>query len=185
MEREKTNMCRPPVNVPNAPKHCPRVFREHNYLPFGEIQIQHSTMNEDNQNNTHSKMKKMITSSGRKEARGEGPSRRPTFDMKRTNSSDYAALDRSLKRVKISTSPGELRLDRDFEDLQAGRSSWTSSTNNSSECPSWDRPRGRVQELCCHNGCIARDPVDPLRLRLIYVHQEPSPPQGSPVPVCH
>ena len=93
----------------------------------------------------------------------------------------------SLKRVKISTSPGELRLISDLE-LLVKSERWHANTNNNNQyhhqqhhqgsSSSWDRPgnnNSRLHgELYCHNARLVRDPVDPLRLRLTYLHQPTS-----------
>jgi hypothetical protein len=100
--------------------------------------------------------------------------------MKRSQSPfNCNSIGQSLKRVKISTSPGELRLDKDIEILMNENqwcstlppqnyvpieqpSSWRSATTSSS------RSHG---ELCHKNARLVRDPVDPLRLRLTCLHQ--------------
>ncbi|KAL9188634.1 hypothetical protein ACHAXT_007012 [Thalassiosira profunda] len=113
--------------------------------------------------------------------------------MKRVSSPDCASIGQSLKRVKISTSPGELRLDRDVEGLILGRQ-WSSSASGSNglgpidqnswpgnqtahprgPSPSLDR-RGRAHgELVRPDARLVRDPVDPLKLRLTYLHQPPA-----------
>lgn len=113
--------------------------------------------------------------------------------MKRSSSLDCSSIGQSLKRVKISTSPGELRLDRDIESLVLGKQ-WTSTANNSGagsndglfpnsnngpSVPPWDRRGGRIHgELHCPNARLVRDPVDPLRLRLTCLHQ-PMPPNNN------
>ncbi|KAL3792870.1 hypothetical protein HJC23_004795 [Cyclotella cryptica] len=79
--------------------------------------------------------------------------------MKRSPSPlDCQSIGQSLKRVKISTSPGELRLDRDIELLLSSKT-WTSTENNSPN-------GGRINEISSQNARLVRDPVDPLRLRL-------------------
>lgn len=100
--------------------------------------------------------------------------------MKRSQSPfNCNSIGQSLKRVKISTSPGELRLDKDIEILINENqwsptlplqnyvpieqpTSWRSATVSSS------RSYG---ELCRKNARLIRDPVDPLRLRLTCLHQ--------------
>ncbi|KAL7532476.1 hypothetical protein ACHAXR_004653 [Thalassiosira sp. AJA248-18] len=128
--------------------------------------------------------------------------------MKRSSSLDCHSIGQSLKRVKISTSPGELRLDRDFESLMKSNV-WTSTAqspvgpidhnNNSSSrpchtnhgsspVPSWDRRGSRIHsELCSTNARLLRDPVDPLRLRLTCLHHHQLPTNNnarssSPIP---
>ena len=82
----------------------------------------------------------------------------------------------SLKRVKISTSPGELRLDRDIESLITGKR-WSTANhgldNNENHCKSsFDRRGSRIHvELYSHHARLMRDPVDPLRLRLTFLDQ--------------
>mmetsp|Transcript_29977 Transcript_29977/g.56681 ORF Transcript_29977/g.56681 Transcript_29977/m.56681 type:complete len:365 (+) Transcript_29977:231-1325(+) len=105
--------------------------------------------------------------------------------MKRSSSLDCHSIGQSLKRVKIATSPGELRLDRDIESLVWGKR-WTSTAAHNPRPidNGWPRrnnassPRGsRIHgELFCHNARLVRDPVDPLRLRLTYLH----PPMMAP-----
>ena len=100
--------------------------------------------------------------------------------MKRSSSPDCSFIGQSLKRVKISTSPGELRLDRDIESLLEHKK-WISTTstddhhhNNNYHYnhQAGDRRGKRIHgELYCHNARILRDPVDPLRLRLTCLHQ--------------
>ena len=97
--------------------------------------------------------------------------------MKRSSSIDCHSIGMSLKRVKISTSPGELRLDRDIESLIAGKR-WTSTANhglgdNENHCKSsLDRRGSRIHvELYSHHARLMRDPVDPLRLRLTFLDQ--------------
>eukprot|EP00584_Thalassiosira_punctigera_P017568 CAMPEP_0172552726 /NCGR_PEP_ID=MMETSP1067-20121228/47162_1 /TAXON_ID=265564 ORGANISM="Thalassiosira punctigera, Strain Tpunct2005C2" /NCGR_SAMPLE_ID=MMETSP1067 /ASSEMBLY_ACC=CAM_ASM_000444 /LENGTH=54 /DNA_ID=CAMNT_0013340777 /DNA_START=98 /DNA_END=259 /DNA_ORIENTATION=- len=51
--------------------------------------------------------------------------------MKRSSSLDCQSIGQSLKRVKISTSPGELRVDRDIENLILGKQ-WTSTAAQAS-----------------------------------------------------
>lgn len=91
--------------------------------------------------------------------------------MKRSSSIDCHSIGLSLKRVKISTSPGELRLDKDIESLISGKR-WTSTANHGS---SLDRRGSRIHvELYSHHARLVRDPVDPLRLRLTCLHQTTS-----------
>ncbi|KAL7519324.1 hypothetical protein ACHAWX_004791 [Stephanocyclus meneghinianus] len=79
--------------------------------------------------------------------------------MKRSTSPlDCQSIGQSLKRVKISTSPGELRLDRDIELLLSSKT-WISTENNPPN-------GGRINEISSQNARLVRDPVDPLRLRL-------------------
>ena len=94
--------------------------------------------------------------------------------MKRSTSPDCSFIGQSLKRVKISTSPGELRLDRDIEQLLCGTTKqWTSTVNNdiNKSSSSWGRGTRIHSELYCNNARLIRDPVDPLRLRLTCLHQ--------------
>lgn len=92
------------------------------------------------------------------------------------------SIGQSLKRVKISTSPGELRLDKDIEIL-INENQWSSTLpsqnnyvpNEQQQPLSWrsatvssSRSHG---ELCHKNATLVRDPVDPLRLRLTCLHQ--------------
>ena len=103
--------------------------------------------------------------------------------MKRSTSPDCSFIGQSLKRVKISTSPGELRLDRDIEQLLNGTTKqWTSTVNNdiNNQGSSWGRGTRIHSELYCNNARLIRDPVDPLRLRLTCLHQPIStPPQNN------
>lgn len=111
--------------------------------------------------------------------------------MKRPVSFDYQSIGQSLKRVKISTSPGELRLDRDVESLISSKD-WTSTaqianTNiwphqnvnyhgSSTSTPSWERRGSRIHSELLRdypNARLVRDPVDPLRLTLTCLHQPP------------
>ena len=97
--------------------------------------------------------------------------------MKRSQSPfNCNSIGQSLKRVKISTSPGELRLDKDIEIL-INENQWSSTPQNyvPIEPTSWrsatissSRSYG---ELCRKNARLVRDPVDPLRLRLTCLHQ--------------
>mmetsp|Transcript_28496 Transcript_28496/g.44042 ORF Transcript_28496/g.44042 Transcript_28496/m.44042 type:complete len:348 (-) Transcript_28496:17-1060(-) len=100
--------------------------------------------------------------------------------MKRSQSPfNCNSIGQSLKRVKISTSPGELRLDKDIEIL-INENQWTSTLPPQNYVPieqptSWrsatissSRSHG---ELCHKNARLVRDPVDPLRLRLTCLHQ--------------
>lgn len=107
--------------------------------------------------------------------------------MKRSSPLDCQSIGQSLKRVKISTSPGELRLDRDIESLILG-GRWASTAQAPGAVPiegGWPRhggtasPRGgRIHgELFRHDARLARDPVDPLRLRLTYF--PPPPPTAD------
>lgn len=126
--------------------------------------------------------------------------------MKRSSSLDCQSIGQSLKRVKISTSPGELRVDRDIENLILGKQ-WTSTAAQASPAgpiderrpspsrygggagssspvpPSWDwrcGGGGRVHvELFRHDARLVRDPVDPLRLRLEYLHQPTTSPNNN------
>jgi hypothetical protein len=88
--------------------------------------------------------------------------------MKRS-SVDCHAIGQSLKRFKISTSPGELRLDRDIECLLAGKR-WTSMVHHSQCCGDVTNDRrggGRIHgEIYSRDAHLVRDPVDPLQLRL-------------------
>lgn len=98
--------------------------------------------------------------------------------MKRTTSPfNCNSIGQSLKRVKISTSPGELRLEKDLEILNQNQ--WTCCSQNNNYVPvepspwrsnsiSTSRSNG---ELCHKNARLVRDPVDPLRLRLTCLHQ--------------
>ncbi len=99
--------------------------------------------------------------------------------MKRTTSPfNCNSIGQSLKRVKISTSPGELRLEKDLEILNQNQWTCCSSQNNNyvpvqpspwrSNAISTSRSNG---ELCHKNARLVRDPVDPLRLRLTCLHQ--------------
>ena len=107
----------------------------------------------------------------------------PTFPteqgmaMKRS-SFDCHSIGQSLKRFKISTSPGELRINRDIELLLAGKQ-WTSkSMVNHGHCSSDgggggltnDRRGGHIHaEIYSCNARLVRDPVDPLLLRLTFL----------------
>ena len=108
--------------------------------------------------------------------------------MKRSSSLDCTSIGQSLKRVKISTSPGELRLDRDIESLISSQR-WTSTAHRqtppppqgSSSIPSWDRKGSRIHsELLTPNARLVRDPVDPLRLRLTCLHPPTQSPSSHP-----
>lgn len=100
--------------------------------------------------------------------------------MKRSSSGDYNSIGLSLKRVKISTSPGEICLDRDIESLILSKR-WTSTANRiqgdcdrieNSPRSSLDRRGIRAHvELYSHHARLVRDPVDPLKLRLTCLHQ--------------
>lgn len=100
--------------------------------------------------------------------------------MKRSSSGDYNSIGLSLKRVKISTSPGEICLDRDIESLILSKR-WTSTANHiqgdgdrneNSPRSSLDRRGIRAHvELYNHHARLVRDPVDPLKLRLTCLHQ--------------
>ena len=102
--------------------------------------------------------------------------------MKRSSSGDYNSIGLSLKRVKISTSPGEICLDRDIESLILSKR-WTSSAsqgdddgdrneNSPRSSSSLDRRGIRAHvELYSHHARLVRDPVDPLKLRLTCLHQ--------------
>ena len=102
--------------------------------------------------------------------------------MKRSSSGDYNSIGLSLKRVKISTSPGEICLDRDIESLIFSKR-WTSTANHiqgdgdrNENSPrsssSLDRRGIRAHvELYSHHARLVRDPVDPLKLRLTCLHQ--------------
>jgi ubiquitin-protein ligase len=83
--------------------------------------------------------------------------------------------DKELKRVDMSTtSPGELRLDRDIESLISGKRWALTAThdlgNNENHFGSSLNRRGsRIHfELHSHHARLVRDSVDPLRLRLTY-----------------
>ena len=101
--------------------------------------------------------------------------------MKRSSSADYRLIGLSLKRVKISTSPGELRLDRDIDSLISGKR-WTSTANlcglsdtENHRGSSSEHRESRIHvELHSHHARLMRDPVDPLRLRLTCLHQTTS-----------
>lgn len=86
----------------------------------------------------------------------------PPSTMKRCSTPDQTIS--SFKRVKISTSPGELRLDRDIECLLHS-SKWAPSKENNPP-----HQHGRLIELCRHNATLIRDAVDPLRMKLIVWH---------------
>jgi hypothetical protein len=97
--------------------------------------------------------------------------------MKRSSSIDCHSIGMSLKRVKISTSPGELRLDRDIESLISGKR-WMSTANHGlgnnvyHGGASLDRRGSRIHvELHSHHARLTRDPVDPMRLRLTFLDQ--------------
>ena len=106
--------------------------------------------------------------------------------MKRSTSPDCSFIGQSLKRVKISTSPGELRLDRDIEQLLSGTTKqWTSTVNNDINNQSWGRGTRIHSELYCNNARLIRDPVDPLRLRLTCLHQPISTPPQNNINVHH
>mmetsp|Transcript_24039 Transcript_24039/g.34376 ORF Transcript_24039/g.34376 Transcript_24039/m.34376 type:complete len:346 (+) Transcript_24039:294-1331(+) len=98
--------------------------------------------------------------------------------MKRSQSPfNCNSIGQSLKRVKISTSPGELRLDKDIE-LLINENQWSPTMQNYvpiEQPTSWrsatvSSSRSYV-ELCRKNARLVRDPVDPLRLRLTCLHQ--------------
>ncbi|KAL3815702.1 hypothetical protein ACHAXA_004882 [Cyclostephanos tholiformis] len=100
--------------------------------------------------------------------------------MKRSSSADCNFIGLSLKRVKISTSPGELRLDRDIDSLISGKR-WMStanlclSNNENHRDFSSDHKGSRIHvELYSHHARLVRDPVDPMRLRLTCLHQTTS-----------
>lgn len=116
--------------------------------------------------------------------------------MKRSVSLDYQSIGQSFKRVRISTSPGELRLDRDIEGLLSSRewkaqaqiantntNTWPHQHVNhhgaSASTPSWDRRGSRIHgEILrvCPNARLLRDPVDPLRLTLCLCPHQPMSP---------
>lgn len=88
------------------------------------------------------------------------------------------SIGQSLKRVKISTSPGELRLDKDIE-LLINENQWCSAPQNFVPIEQQPMPWRSATisstrsygELCRKNARLVRDPVDPLRLRLTCLHQ--------------
>lgn len=87
--------------------------------------------------------------------------------MKRSPSSSFSSgqTTSTTKRVKLSTSPGELRVDRDVEHLLLHHH-WN-------EVPPSSRDRcGAALELRRKNASLIRDPVDPLRMRLVALHRE-------------
>lgn len=102
------------------------------------------------------------------------------YKMKRSQSHfNYNSIGQSLKRVKISTSPGELRLDKDIEIL-INENQWCSTLPQQNYVPSEQPSSWRSAttsssrsygELCHKNARLVRDPVDPLRLRLTCLHQ--------------
>eukprot|EP00970_Alexandrium_tamarense_P003570 scaffold559_cov190-Alexandrium_tamarense.AAC.65 len=118
--------------------------------------------------------------------------------MKRTSFLDCQSIGQSLKRVKISTSPGELRLDSDLTQMISGKK-WTSTThpnngnpmeplhsmNNTIPSSSVCDRRDRIHnEISCANARLTRDPVDPLRLRLTCLYRPPSSsPSNHPLPL--
>ena len=96
--------------------------------------------------------------------------------MKRSVSFDYQSIGQSLKRVRISTSPGELRIDRDIESLISSEE-WTSTAQTANTTTTLPHhhvnrhcspmPIRRIHsEILCSNARLVRDSVDPLKLRL-------------------
>ncbi|KAL3770269.1 hypothetical protein ACHAWO_003674 [Cyclotella atomus] len=78
---------------------------------------------------------------------------------------EHHQISTSFKRVKISTSPGELRLDRDI-DLLLHSSKWMPCSQENHPPSS----SGRIVELHSNNGStLIRDAVDPLRIKLTLV----------------
>ena len=98
--------------------------------------------------------------------------------MKRsTSSSSDGPISSTFKRVKVSTSPGELRVERDMEHLLRHHHWNVANFNCCNNDPSWNgqlQQRGTAFELSRKNASLIRDPVDPLRMRLITLYYPPA-----------